>query len=309
MLRVYLLCFILLFGLFAGCGNEQSPKEGGSYKKQLSEPELSVYFHETGKVEKMKLEQYLEGVVAGEMKNDWELNALAAQAIIARTFTLQAYEKGQLTSQGTNASTDIKEFQAYNKDAVNENVKKAVAMTKGKIATYQGVPIMGWFHASAGGVTALAKEGLDYKYQEPPFIHSVRSPDELAPVDIQNWAAEYTLDEVKAALKKMEIDVDRIDSMAMAKKGRSGRTQTIMVNGSTEVSGPGLRLALGSTKLKSMLLSSIERNDRTVIFRGRGYGHGVGMSQWGAQKMALEGKSPDDIIKYYYKDVEIEKRW
>lgn len=309
MMRVYLLCLVVFFSVFAGCGTEQVPKEDGSYKKQLTEPELSVYMHETGKVEKMKLEQYLEGVVGGEMNNGWELNALAAQAIIARTFTLQAYEKGQLTSQGTNASTDIREFQAYNQNAVNDKIKKAVAMTKGKIAVYQGIPIMGWFHASAGGMTALAKEGLDYQYQEPPFIQSVKSPDELAPVDIQNWSAEYTLDEVEDALEEMEIDVDRIDSMTMSKKGKSGRTETIMINQNIEVSGPKLRLALGSMKLKSMLLTSIELNNHKVTFRGKGYGHGVGMSQWGAQKMAMDGKSPEEIVKHYFNDVEIEKRW
>lgn len=303
------MCIMLVFTLFAGCANEQVPKEDGSYKKQVSEPELSVYMHETGQVEKMKLEDYLEGVVAGEMRNDWDLNALAAQAIIARTFTLQAYEKGQLTSQGTNASTDIKEFQAYNKNAVNDKIKQAVQMTRGKIATYNGIPIMGWFHASAGGMTALAKEGLNYKYEEPPFIHSVKSPDDLAPADVQNWTAEYTTEEVIEALKQIELDVDSIDSISIAKKGKSGRTETIMINNGVEVSGPKMRLALGSTKLKSMLLTDLTLSGNKVIFKGKGYGHGVGMSQWGAQKMAMDGKKAEDIVKHYFKNVEIEKRW
>lgn len=300
-----MLCVFLL----SGCGMEQTPKQDGSYKRQTNEPELSVYMHETGKTEKMKLETYLEGVVGGEMRNDWDLNALAAQAIIARTFTLQAYEKGNMTSQGTNASTDIKEFQAYNADAVNDRIKKAVEMTRGKVAVYQGVPIMGWFHASAGGRTATAAEGLDYKYEEPPFIRSVASPDELAPEDIRQWTAVYTNAEVIAALAEMEVSVNSVNKVRIGRKGNSGRAETIFINDDTEVSAPRLRLALGSTKLKSMLLDSLEMKDAKVTFRGRGYGHGVGLSQWGAQKLAQDGKSPEDIVKFYFKDIEIEKRW
>lgn len=300
---------LLICIIFSGCGMQNKEPEGTPNNRQLTEPELSVYMHETGETKNLKLEEYLVGVVAGEMRNDWDINALAAQAIIARTFTLQAYEKGQLTSKGTNASTDIQEFQAYNADAVNERVKKAVEMTRGKIATYRGIPIMGWFHASAGGQTASAKEGLDYQYEEPPFVQSVASPDELAPEEIKNWTAAYSTSEVIKALTQMEENVSVIHSVSIGKKGKSGRATTIVLNGDIEVSAPRLRLALGSTKLKSMFLEDVELTGNKVIFNGRGYGHGVGMSQWGAQKMALDGKSSDDIVKHYFKDVKIEKRW
>ncbi|MDF2566046.1 MAG: SpoIID/LytB domain protein, partial [Massilibacillus sp.] len=179
---------------FTGCDLNQSPMKEQQENKsndntQLIEPTLSVYMHETGETKQMKLEEYLAGVVAGEMKNDWQVEALAAQAIMARTFTLQALEKGQLTKEGTNASTDIKEFQAYNASAINDNIRNAVQMTRGKVVTYQSTPIMGWFNASAGGQTAMAKEGLDYKEEDPPFIQSVSSPDDMAPADVQSWMA------------------------------------------------------------------------------------------------------------------------
>ena len=300
--------------IFAGCDLiqppvKEDPNQTTPENMQRVEPTLSVYMHETGETKQMKLEEYLEGVVAGEMKNDWEIEALAAQAIIARTFTLQAFEKGDLTREGTNASTDIKEFQAYNADAVNENVKKAVQMTRGKIATYQAVPIMGWFHASAGGQTAMAKEGLDYKYEEPPFIQSVVSPDDLAPADIQCWTATFPVKDVVEKLTELGQPVSTITSISIGNKGVSGRATTILFNGNIEVSAPKLRLALGSTILKSMLLESVEVVGNEVVFKGKGYGHGVGMSQWGAQKMATEGKTADEIVKYYFKDIKIEKRW
>ena len=145
----------------------------------------------------MKMEEYIAGVVAGEMKNDWPVEALATQAILARTFTVQAIEeKGGVPARGTQASTDIKEFQAYDAKAVNDNVKKAVEMTRGMVVTYQGKPIHAWFHASAGGLQRLLKKALILKKLNLPYIQSVQSPDDLAPADVQNWTASFTKKEV-----------------------------------------------------------------------------------------------------------------
>jgi len=277
---------------------------------QGNEPDITVFMHETGEKKTMKMEEYIAGVVAGEMKADWPVEALAAQAILARTFTMQAIEeKGGVPARGTQASTDIKEFQAYNGKAISENVKKAIDMTRGMVVTYQGKPIHAWFHASAGGITASAKEGLDFKETEPLYIQSVQSPDDLAPADVQNWTASFTKKEVMDVLTKLGKTVTSIDSAEIGNKGPSGRTTTMLINKNIQVSGPELRVGLGSTKLKSLLLDKVEVSGDTITFTGKGYGHGVGMSQWGANKMATMGKTPQDIIGQYFKDVIIQKRW
>ncbi len=277
---------------------------------QGNEPDITVFMHETGEKKTMKMEEYITGVVAGEMKVDWPIEALAAQAILARTFTIQAIEeKGGVPARGTQASTDIKEFQAYSAKAVNENVKKAIDMTRGMVITYQGKPIQAWFHASAGGITATAKEGLAYREDEPPYIQSVQSPDDLAPADVQNWTASFTKREVMDVLTKLGKTVNRIENIEIGKKGPSGRSTTILINKNIEVSAPELRVGLDSTKLKSMLLDRVEDRGDEIVFSGKGYGHGVGMSQWGANKMATTGIKPEDIIGKYFKDVIIEKRW
>lgn len=278
---------------------------------QGNEPEILVYMHETGEKKKMKMEDYIAGVVAGEMKPEWPVEALAAQAILARTFTLEAIEtKGGVPERGTQASTDIKEFQAYSASAINDNVRKAVQMTRGMVATYQGKPIKAWFHASAGGITATAKEGLNYKEAEPAYVHSVQSPDDLAPADVKNWSATFTKAEVLAAMAKAGgSGIATLDSIAIGQKGPSGRAVTFTVNNGTTVAGPELRVALDSTKLKSLLLDKVEVAGDKVTFNGKGYGHGVGMSQWGANKMATEGKKPEEIVSYYFKGITIEKRW
>ena len=277
---------------------------------QGNEPDILVFMHETGDKKTMKMEEYIAGVVAGEMKADWPVEALAAQAILARTFTVQAIEeKGGVPARGTQASTDIKEFQAYNGKAVNDNVKKAVDMTRGMVVTYQGKPIQAWFHASAGGITATAKEGLNFKDAEPPYIESVQSPDDLAPSDVQNWTTSFSKKQIMEILSKMGKKVNSIESMEIGQKGPSGRTMTMLVNKTVEISGPEFRVGSDSTKLKSMLIDKLEMSGDSVTFTGKGYGHGVGMSQWGANKMAAMGKMHADIIGQYFKDVTIEKRW
>ncbi|HWR43491.1 SpoIID/LytB domain-containing protein [Sporomusa sp.] len=312
-------CVCLCLAL-VGCSNQpqkkpetpQMPPNPSAPKQtaQQNEPDITVFMHETGEKKTMKMEEYIAGVVAGEMKNDWPVEALAAQAIIARTFTVEAIEtKGGVPDRGTQASTDIKEFQAYSAKSVNDNVKKAVQMTRGMVMTYQGKPIKGWFHASAGGITATAKEGLNYRDAEPPYIHSVQSPDDLAPEDVRNWTIVFPKEDVIAAMSKLGKKVSDISSIEIAQKGPSGRATMLMVNKNVEVSGPELRVALESTKLKSMLLDKIEVSEDSVTFAGKGYGHGVGLSQWGANRMAKDGKKPEDIVTHYFKDVKVEKRW
>lgn len=210
-LPVLIVAFLVVL---SGCSPQKKPTPAQpapapqSQNVQGSEPEITVFMHETNEKKTMKMEEYIAGVVAGEMKSDWPVEALAAQAIIARTFTLEAMEsKGGVPARGTQASTDIKEFQAYNAKDVNDNVKKAVEMTRGQVIVYQGKLAKTWFHASAGGMTASAKEGLNYKEAEPPYIKPVQSPDELAPKDVQNWTVSFPMDKVMAAVEKAGLQM------------------------------------------------------------------------------------------------------
>ncbi len=313
---LFLLVGILAVVALSGCSLFSPQKKPEALPSQppqqgmQTEPEIKVYMHETGETKSMLMEDYIAGVVAGEMKSDWPLEALAAQAILARTFTVNAIEtKGGVPERQAQASTDVKEFQAYSAKDINDNVKQAVAMTRGKIIVYQGKPINAWFHASAGGMTATAKEGLNYKEMEPPYIESVASPDDMAPADIQNWSATVSKQDILAALTKMGSSVSTLDSMEIAEKGPSGRVIKFMVNKTLPINGPDFRVALGSTLIKSMLLDKVELAGNQVIFTGRGFGHGVGLSQWGAYSMAKSGQTSDDMIAHYFKGVTIEQRY
>lgn len=274
------------------------------------EPVLKVYVKETGEIKELPFEQYVAGVVAGEMKNDWPEEALAAQAILARTFVMEFItEKGGSKYKGAHVSTDIEEAQAWNQEAVNDRVKRAVERTKGEVATYNDKYVKAWFHAHAGGTTASAKEGLAFKEEEPPYIKIVKSPDSPdAPPEDSTWAATFSKAEILTALKQAGGQADDFSSAKIAEKGPSGRAVTLSF-GNTSVSAPEFRLAIGSTKMKSTFLTDLRVEGDKVVIKGKGYGHGVGMSQWGAYALAKQGKKAEDIVKYYFKNIEIAKIW
>ncbi len=308
-----LLCIALIVS--SGCRRrkeaEPPPLPEALKEYQGREPRLKVYQHESGAVTEMDFEDYIAGVVAAEMDPQWPESALGAQAIIARTFTLQKIkENGGLPDRNAHASTDFKEFQAYSAARINERVRKAGEKTRGKVALYEGDYIKGWFHAYAGPRTALPDEGLEYKGENPPYIQIVDSPAEkIIPAEEKNWSASFSLAQVQAAVQEAGgEDPGPVQSAEISEKGPSGRATKIKIN-EVEVSAPSLRLALGSTEMRSTFIEEIELGEGGLYMAGTGYGHGVGMCQWSARALAEEGQSPDEIVNYFYRDITLAKAW
>ncbi len=272
-------------------------------------PVLQVYVVEDKAVQEMDLETYLQGVVAGEMKNDWPLEALRAQAILARTFVLKFTTEKESKYQGADVSTDIEEAQAYSAQEINDRVKQAVESTRGLVLASDGAFPYTWFHAHSGGQTALAKEGLAYDEEEPPYTESVPGRESGdAPPDAKAWEASFTESEFLAACKKAGGSPASAKDISITKKGEGGRALTISVDGK-EVSAPELRIALDSKKMRSTLLTSIKYQGGKIIMAGKGYGHGVGMPQWGAYGLAEEGMKGEEIVMQYFKDVQVVPMW
>lgn len=273
------------------------------------EPVLNVYVVEDEQLREFGFEDYVAGVLAGEMHNYWPENALAAQAVLARTFALKFVQEKESRYDGAHISTDIEEAQAWNAEAVNDRVRQAVAETRGQVIVHKNDFINAWFHAHAGGKTASAKEGLAWKDREPAYIQVVESPDSPdAPPGDADWTAFFTRPQVVEALGKLGATPGDFDAIEIVKRGPSGRAETIRV-GNAAVAGADLRIALGSTEMKSTKLKSVAVDGDGVTMTGEGYGHGVGVSQWGAYQMAVDGRSPEEIIQHYYKNVRIIKMW
>lgn len=273
-------------------------------------PLLRVYQVDEEAVQEMNVEDYLLGVLAGEMKNDWPLEALKAQAILARTFVLKFCTEKQSRYAGADISTDIEEAQAYDATGVNERIERAVQETRGLVLASGGEFPYAWFHAHSGGMTAEAKEGLAYEKDEPAYTRVTEGREgESAPQEAKSWQAEFTRTEFLQAAKKAGLTgADGVESVAVGERGKSGRAVTLNVNGQA-VSAPELRIALGSSKMRSTLLTSLRLEGDRVVMAGKGYGHGVGMPQWGAFALAEEGKAAQEIVTYYFQNVTVEKLW
>ncbi|HHX01319.1 MAG TPA: SpoIID/LytB domain-containing protein [Firmicutes bacterium] len=281
-------------------------------REMKQEPQITVYFNDTGEKRSMGLEEYLQGVVAGEMFPDWPVEAYGAQAIFARSFTLALIAEGGLKEKyGADISTNIEEAQAYNPGAITPEIKQAVENTRGQVLTYEDRYVKGWFHAYSGGITTTAKEGLNYQEAEPPYIKSVDlGENEYAPEDVRSWEAKYTLAELQGLLAEKGINVGQIQDLKITKRGPTDRITEIQVvgtDGTDTIHGADFRIAVDSTKMRSTLVTDWEVAEGVLTIRGTGYGHGVGLSQWDAFKMAKEGKSPQEIATAFFKGVEIKK--
>ena len=280
-------------------------------------PLLQVYVVEDQQVEERELESYVEGVLAGEMKNDWPLEALKAQAILARTFVLKFVQEKESQYPGADISTDIEEAQAYDASAVNERIQQAVEETRGLVLSCEGELPYAWFHAHSGGMTEYARAGLGWEKDEPAYTQPSRGtePEQLSDAKenqqlqaAAEWKADFTFAEWTAACQKQDVQVEPHagSQLQISQRGESGRAVTLEIDGQS-VNATDLRLALGSTKMRSNLLTSLKIENGKVHMAGKGYGHGVGMSQWGAYGMAQEDKSAEQIIKHYFQKVEIAK--
>lgn len=269
---------------------------------RLAEPTISLYVVESGRTVWLKLEDYITGVVAGEVINTWPPDALKAQAVVARTFILQKLEAKERSRYGTNASTDTTEYQAYRPSAINTAVRAAVNSTRGAILTYNAKPIYAFFHSCSGGITATALEGLGLANAPTPYLRPVADGPCSAPGE-ETWRASFTASEVGGA-----AGTGLCRSISIASQGPSGRTIMFSINGKA-VKAVDLRLRLGPNRMRSTLVTGVALSGGRVYMSGKGWGHGVGMSQWGAHDRAAAGNTYGQILTYYFPGTRVEKVW
>lgn len=308
---------LLLAGLLLLVGGAWFLARGGALREEgpMQEEPTVVVVHRDGRREEMPLEQYVKGVVAGEMgrlpargqeeEADWPVEAYAAQAILARSFTMDYLEE----SGGNEIPAAHEQAQAYNPDNIFPAIEEGVDMTRGEVMMYNDEYVRAWFHSYSGGKTATAREGLGQQ-EEPPYIKSVDvGENEFAPEDVTDWEFSMTLAELQGAL---DVNVGAINDVRIAERGPSERVTKFEVigdGGRAEVGGNEFRLAVGPEKLKSTLIEEWDVSGGRVTARGTGFGHGVGLSQWDTYKLAREGRSPEDIVKFFFDGIEIRRLW
>lgn len=269
-----------------------------------------------GERRELGIEEYIRGVVGGEMgqlpaeggeEGDWPHAAYAAQAILARSFALTF-----LSEDGTiNISTDVEEAQAYAPENITPAIERAVEETRGMVMFHRGEPVKAWFHSYSGGHTATAKEGLNYQDEEPGFIAAKEMPEnEFVPEEHREWSVSIPLSEVSEALA--ELGVGQVANVEIEERGPSGRVTRLLVTGSGRnhsIHAADFRIRVGAERMKSTLLERLEVEEGSLVMAGRGFGHGVGLSQWDAYKLAQEGRSAEQILNFFFQEIEIEKAW
>ena len=245
------------------------------------------------------LERYLVGVVCGEMPASFEPEALKAQAVAARTYTAKAavtggkHGNGSLCTDSTCCQAYLSEIAFYARGGTPEDLEKirtAVLETKGQVLTYGDELIEATYFSCSGGYTEDAAEVWGTEY---PYLVSVASPGEENAAWYRD-TVQFTQEELSAALE-LELTGDPKDWVESAIYTAAGSVESITICGET-FTGTNLRSLLG---LRSAAFS-VETTDGMIQITTRGYGHRVGLSQYGADAMALEGCTYPEILAHYY---------
>lgn len=270
---------------------------------------ISVYFKESGKIKNVSLEEYLVGVVGGEMPAEFESEALKAQAVAARSYILYKAEKQNADHPNAAVCTDSTHCKAYKDietlkklwgdkaDKYEKKIKNAVNSTRGEVLTYDGNYCMTVFHSQAGG--GRTENSADVWGGNVSYLVSVESHGEEKAPNF-NSTAEIPFSEFREKINEMGADVKTASDIGKSVRSDGGGVQTIII-GKKEFKGGEIRSAFS---LRSTCFT-INANDETVTFNVSGYGHGVGMSQYGANQMAKEGKGYKEILSHYYTDTKL----
>lgn len=270
---------------------------------------INVKLSEEKKTIRLPLEDYIRGVIASEMPAEFEAEALRAQAMTARTYIYSRVKNKEATVTDTVKdqvyATDAKLKERWGAD-YQKNIKKvqaAVNSTRGKIITYQHKPIYAAFFSTSNGYTENSEEYFKDSY---PYLRSTHSTwDRLSPKfkrskSISTASLVQALEEHTG--KKVAITAFSQRNPIKILKRTSGKRIAQVKIGDQSFTGREVREAL---ELASSDFSWNQKEDQ-ITFTTYGYGHGVGMSQWGANLMAKQGKKAEQIVSHYYQRVKIE---
>lgn len=273
-------------------------------------PIINVYNHKLGINQSMNIEQYLYGVLSGEMSADFDIEALKAQALAARTYVAYKQKQGnQSAHKGAVVCTDYKHCQEYKSESELEKsygkewmeksypkIKQAVDETKGQIITYQGEPIVTLYFSTSSGKTENNDEVFSANY---PYLKSVDSPyDKIAPkyTSSLRLTNEEFVNHFKSSYNNINLNEYNLSNQVkVIKRSEAGSVEFIKI-GNKELKGTDVRSVLNLNSANFEMKFDGDYVDISV----KGYGHGVGMSQWGAQGMAQEGYKYYEILSHYY---------
>ncbi|MDR7562994.1 MAG: SpoIID/LytB domain-containing protein [Armatimonadota bacterium] len=255
-------------------------------------------------INELDLESYLYGVLRLEVDPAWPPEALKAQAVAARTLALASL--GRFRREGYDVR-DTTEVQLYGGATFEDpRTNAAVDATRGVLLLHEGKPIHAVYHADSGGQTEASEHVWGVAY---PYLRSVEDPY-VAGSPYQRWTVVVPLVHLEDRLQGGSIPIQGITGGEVLRTSESGRALLVRfwsASGAVELPGHRLRSFLGPNVLLSTRFA-LRVEGQNVVFEGSGWGHGVGLSQWGARGMALAGSPYDRILRHYYRGVELARR-
>lgn len=291
--------------------NEEIAKVTYDYKKYKT---IKLYHNKTKTIEEIPLDEYLYGVVSAEMPASFQEEALKAQAVVARTYTLYKIIHNSNKHKGADICDSstccqawiskenrLAKWQEDKKEIYWNKIVNAVNITQGKMITYKNEPINSFFHSNSGGMTEAPINvwgGSGY-----PYLQSVSTAGEDA---YSQYASNLTVTQkqfteiIKKEHSDFKIDFSKKDCIKVKEYTEGNRVKTIQI-GNLTLSGVEIRTLFG---LRSANFK-ITIENKNIKFEVTGYGHGVGMSQTGADSLAKQGKTYEEIIHHFYTNVEI----
>ncbi len=269
---------------------------------------ISVFINKEKRIRQLSLKKYICGVLKGEVSYKWPLEALKAQAVVARTYLFNQMEKGR-ENYFLDDSISHQVYQGGND--VPSSIRQAVEETKDEVVIYQEKLATVFYHSSSGGHTA---DILDVwpGSKNFPYLCGVKDPYSHHPKKYYPWHRSFKLDE----LSRKFPGPGKIENLKILKRDSSGRVKELLVLEKKS------RRSLTGKEFRHIMNLHLEQTDKdyfpstlfslqikgdNVKFTGYGSGHGVGLSQWGAKKMAEEKKKYNEILQYYFPGTEIRK--
>ena len=252
------------------------------------------------------MEAYIAGIINNEISSKWPEDVIKSQAVIARTYALFNMRKRQNLPYHVESSVM---GQVYSGASVEDNAAiKAVQATAGEILVFDGEPALTVYHSNAGGMTDSAREIWRRDY---PYLLPVESPfDASAPK--YEWEFALPAESFKGLLSSGGLPALTPQEITVLDTTSAGRVKLIALRDGSgkeaRLSGEELRGAVGYSNLRSTFFA-VEKDGDRFIFKGRGSGHGVGLSQWGAKGMAENGYSYREILDHFYPGTELTRAW
>jgi stage II sporulation protein D len=248
-------------------------------------------------VNELPLEDYVVGVLRAETGEKWPLEALRAQAIVARTYA--AYHRTIAGTKPFHILASTANQQYAGRVASASPIWGAVRETVGQVLLWEGDLFPAFYHTESGGYT-----------EDPRMVFAARNMPALKPVRCEFsvgsphffWTLDLRLADLSEVLRKNDVSVGAVSAIEVTERTPSLRAATVTVHGSrgsARLRGNDFRRMLGYDTFKSTLFA-VAVDGQVAHFSGRGYGHGVGMCQWGAKGMAEQGYTAKQILEFYY---------